>query len=151
MGCNESPDFRPLDLTNDFTHNRPKKNEVIRTRMYFIGEDPLMSVTANTEYNFGHFNGVENFAIYLKYKDWLKQNPNYCTIAKNVSFHRNYYTRMDVVLTKSGDFTVFAYGKSGFTITCRTNVLIDTWTRIKVRITSHARNRGKFYYDCPMK
>lgn len=53
MGCNESPDFRPLDLTNDFTHNRPKKNEVIRTRMYFIGQDPLMSVTANTEYNFG--------------------------------------------------------------------------------------------------
>lgn len=56
MGCNESPDFRPLDLSN-FSHNQPKKNEVIRTRMYFIGEDPLMSVTANTEYNFGEVLG----------------------------------------------------------------------------------------------
>lgn len=166
MGCNESPDFRPLVLSN-FSHNRPRKNEVIRARMYFIGEDPLMSVTANTEYNFGktfdhlyiilifynfpgHLNGVNNFAIYLNYKDWLKQNSNYCTVAMNVSFHRNYYTKMDVVLTKIGDFTVFAYGKSGFTITCRTNILIDTWTPIKVRVTSHARNRGKFYYDCPM-
>lgn len=165
MGCHESPDFRPLELSN-FSHNHPRKNEVIRARMYFIGEDPLMSVTSNTEYNFGkvfvfrtvtskfslpgHYNGVDNFAIYLNYKDWLKQSSNYCTIAKNVSFHRNYYTKMDVVLTKSGDFTVFAYGKSGFTITCRTNILIDTWTRIKVRVTSHARNRGKFYYDCPM-
>lgn len=52
MGCHESPDFRPLELAN-FSHNRPRKNEVIRARMYYIGEDPLMSITANTEYNFG--------------------------------------------------------------------------------------------------
>ncbi|KAL5276977.1 hypothetical protein ACFFRR_002279 [Megaselia abdita] len=155
-GCNvgtthDDSNMRTFFFKN-FENNSPKKEELLRLKLYFNGKAPAVSIAENEKqlvFGYNHKN-PNQFGIYLTHEDWMSaENPCHSEMVKD-TFSQEEYTEVDVVLQKDGRFFVIVYGNKGFAVSCQTNIIFSPESKILI---GYAGNKGlhKFFYDCPMR
>lgn len=106
-GCSIASDVE-LGLIDNFKGtslqmNVTKKDEILRSKLYFKGLSPIIIIQFNSEQGmtFGQVDNSSTFGIYEKYSDFTasRKVPKISKSGVKV-FSESYYTEMDVILTK---------------------------------------------------
>lgn len=89
---------------NSFTNNSPKKNEVFRIKLYFIGKSPMIRFISNRNLQntpiFAFRNDFTEYALFNNLSDWMNHR-NSIEIQQNVSsFSSEKLTEIDSYLRK---------------------------------------------------
>ncbi|KAL5276761.1 hypothetical protein ACFFRR_002154 [Megaselia abdita] len=134
----------------EFYHNNRKGNEFFRISLIFPWKRPvigILSTNSSLNYYFGDV-GDNRFAIYGNHQDWIyRRKP--CDSVKSEIFESNPFVEMDIVLSKNGRFSVFAYGQEGFVLSCVAPANLTD--EISFDIGYAGESKQKLYYDCPNK
>lgn len=94
--------------------------------------------------------GDNQFAIYGSHQDWIHRRKS-CDSFKSSIFETNSFVEMEIVLSRSGRFSVFVYGQEGFVLSCIDSSIENLRGPFSFDIGYSGKSKHKFYYDCPNK